>query len=104
MYSICIMSLLLISICDGVDISDFKTIEMPGKCFYVSELKLWPYQNNDDTINYAKQACLDLNLELAKLNNEDEINAVHQYLSKFQYIFKIHNSNTFFKDVRWIPN
>ena len=89
MYSICIVFLLLISICDGVDISDFKTIEMPGKCFYVSELKLWPYQNNDDTINYAKQACLDLNLELAKLDNEDEVNAVHQYLSKSHYIFKI---------------
>ena len=81
-YYICIVFLLLISICHGVDISDFKTIEMPGKCFYVSELKLWPYQNNDDTINYAKQACLDLNLELAKLENEDEMNAVHQYLSK----------------------
>ena len=89
MYSICIVFLLLISICHGVDISDFKTIEMPGKCFYVSELKLWPYQNNDDTINYAKQACLDLNLELAKLNNGDEVNAVHQYLSKSQYSFKI---------------
>ena len=73
MYSICIVFLLLLSICHGVDISDFKTIEMPGKCFYVSELKLWPYQNNDDTINYAKQACLDLNLELAKLDNEDDV-------------------------------
>ena len=89
MYSICIVSLLLISICHGVDISDFKTIEMPGKCFYVSELKLWPYQNNDDTINYAKQACLDLNLELAKLDNEDEMDAVHQYLSKSHYSYKI---------------
>ena len=80
------MSLLWVSLCNGVDISDFKTVEMPGKCFYVSELKLWPYQNNDDTINYAKQACLDLNLELAKLNSEDEINAVHQYLSKFSVL------------------
>ena len=98
MYSICIVSFLLISICDGVDISDFKTIEMPGKCFYVSELKLWPYQNNDDTINYAKQACLDLNLELAKLDNEDEVSAVHQYLSKSQYSYKIHfNTNTFLR-------
>ena len=98
MYSICIVFLLLISICHGVDISDFKTIEMPGKCFYVSELKLWPYQNNDDTINYAKQACLDLNLELAKLDNEDEVNAVHQYLSKSQYSYKIHfNTNTFLR-------
>ena len=85
-YYICIVSSLWVSLCNGVDISDFKTVEMPGKCFYVSELKLWPYQNNDDTINYAKQACLDLNLELAKLNSEDEINAVHQYLSKFSVL------------------
>ena len=80
MYLVCI--LLVVTFCNAADITDFKTVEMPGKCFYISELKLWPYQNNDDTINYAKQACLDLNLELAKLDSADEINAVHQYLSK----------------------
>ena len=54
---------------------------MPGKCFYVSQLKLWPYQNNDDTLNYAKQACEDLNLKLVKFANQDEIKFTHQYLS-----------------------
>ena len=54
---------------------------MPGKCFYVSQLKLWPYQNNDDTINYAKQACEELNLKLVKFDNQDEVKYIHQYLS-----------------------
>ena len=55
---------------------------MPGKCFYVSELKIWPYQNNDDTVNFAQQVCEDLNLKLATLDSEEEVQAVYQYLSK----------------------
>lgn len=54
----------------GAQIEDFVTIEAPEGpdrdfCYYVSKNPIWPYEDGDFSVNYAKQECESLGLILA---------------------------------------
>ena len=65
-----------------MSVTDFQTVEVSGTCLYISTFKIWPFQNKDSSINVAKSTCAQLSLELAKLANEDENDALREYTSK----------------------
>ena len=60
----------LFSVVLGAQIEDFVTIEdtaVPGRefCYYVSKNPIWPYEDGDFSVNYAKQECESIGLILA---------------------------------------
>ena len=61
---------------------DFETLEAPGRCFYVSKRKIWPFQDNDESRNHAREACADISLPLAKITSEEENRLIREYISR----------------------
>ena len=55
----------------AAQIEDFISIEAPDAnsglafCYYVSKNPIWPYEDGDFSVNYAKQECESLGLILA---------------------------------------
>ena len=58
----------ILGLASGANIEDFMSIELNPEngefCFYVSKYKIWPYENGDFSVNYAKQECESLGLVL----------------------------------------
>lgn len=55
---------------------------MDDKCIFVSKHKQWAFQDNDETINYANEACEELGLNLAKLTSQRQKIVVKEFGSE----------------------
>ena len=78
----------------AAQIEDFISIEAPDAnsgrafCYYVSKNPIWPYEDGDFSVNYAKQECESLGLILAPTGFNSKLPLQEVTSEYFTYIIQ----------------